>query len=433
MYNIDSIRPGLEYIEANLQTDINAAELAGAAGYSVWHYCELFRKVTGMSVARYVLKRRLDRALADIFGGMSAVDAALWYGFDTYAGFYKAFVKMYGCSPKKYLSIYGSHQSQTEVAFMFSKQQLTAVLANWDLQENTVIRDIYIQNGAKVAGNVWNVGTEYILKTGERSQILRNLEIAKALAAQGFAAAVPVLTKTGAEYAGGENIFVLTQRIDGEPLQNSERFGENCEKYGEKYGAAIAKLHNAIANIESEIEADEVNLLQHVKDWALPEVRKQNEQWKMGLTAEFFSDYIENFGELYPQLPKQLIHRDPNPGNILFSNGEITGFIDFDLAERNIRLWDICYCATGLLSEWRESEKNYDLWFTILGGILHGYDSENALTDAEKRAIYYVICSIMLICVAYFESVPEYSALAKTNREMLAFIVQNKGRISEVI
>jgi crossover junction endodeoxyribonuclease RuvC len=30
----------------------------------------------------------------------------LEYGFDTYAGFYRAFVKMYGCSPKKYLSIY---------------------------------------------------------------------------------------------------------------------------------------------------------------------------------------------------------------------------------------------------------------------------------------------------------------------------------------
>lgn len=27
-------------------------------------------------------------------------------GFDMYAGFYKIFVKEYGCSPKKYLVIY---------------------------------------------------------------------------------------------------------------------------------------------------------------------------------------------------------------------------------------------------------------------------------------------------------------------------------------
>jgi len=51
-----------------------------------------------------------------------------------------------------------------------------------------------------------------------------------------------------------------------------------------------------------------------------------------------FDDYIENFGALYGKLPKQLIHRDPNPSNILFEGDEVSGFIDFDLSEINIRL-----------------------------------------------------------------------------------------------
>lgn len=38
--------------------------------------------------------------------GKKAIDVAFTYGFSTYAGFYKAFVKEYGSSPKKYLTIY---------------------------------------------------------------------------------------------------------------------------------------------------------------------------------------------------------------------------------------------------------------------------------------------------------------------------------------
>jgi len=46
---------------------------------------------------------RLDAALQEMAMGAKAVDVAFDYGFDTYAGFYKAFVRMYGISPKKYL------------------------------------------------------------------------------------------------------------------------------------------------------------------------------------------------------------------------------------------------------------------------------------------------------------------------------------------
>jgi len=101
----EAVRAALEYIEENLKTDITAEELAKMANYSTYHYYRLFSSVMGSSVAGYILKRRLDHALAEIACGRRATDVVYEYGFDTYAGFYKAFVKMYGCSPKKYLSI----------------------------------------------------------------------------------------------------------------------------------------------------------------------------------------------------------------------------------------------------------------------------------------------------------------------------------------
>ena len=102
MQPYDIVKLGIvDYIEKNLKTDITAEELANMAGYSVWHYHRLFAQVTGMSIAAYIGKIRLDKALDEIANRRRAVDVAFNYGFDTYARFYKAFVRMYGGSPKK--------------------------------------------------------------------------------------------------------------------------------------------------------------------------------------------------------------------------------------------------------------------------------------------------------------------------------------------
>jgi len=426
------IKAALEYIEQNLKTDITAEELAKMANYSTYHYYRLFSSVVGSSIASYILKRRLDHALAEIAGGCKAIDVVLEYGFDTYAGFYKAFVKMYGCSPKKYLSIYQDHKpKKPEVVNMYTKKELQNVLENWDIEKNLPVSDIYLSDGSKVSGNVWMVGSDYILKTGNREVLMKNLKISKELHKQGFSSSLPILTKTGEEYLDGKDVFILTRGIKGEPLPRSDRFGDNRIKFGEKYGRSIARLHKALKAIQKDVLPDEVNLYKNVMDWALPNVKQQNIQWNMGIADTIFDDYIENFGALYDKLPKQLIHRDPNPSNILFDNGEVSGFIDFDLSEINIRLWDVCYCATGILSE--GSDEAYEKWLDILGGILYGYDMEGKLTSEEKQAVFYVICSIQMICIAFFESNDIYRELSKINRQMLKFIIDNKENIMNLL
>jgi len=388
----DVIQPGLDYIEQNLRTTVTAGELAGMAGYSVWYYQRLFTQATGMPFAAYFAKRRLDRALREIMGGRRAIDAALDYGFDTYAGFYKAFVRTYGSSPK-------SIMKNKEKTAMYTEKELRAILANWDIPQDLPILDIYIMDGTAVSGNVWSVGEEYILKTGSREKTLRNMQVMKALSMQGFASATPILTKTSAEFLDGDTISVLTRGIKGAPLGKEDRWGDERRAFGVKYGQSIARLHNALATIEPGIQPYE-------------------------------NTY--RFGQLHDKLPRQLIHRDPNPSNILFHNGEVSGFIDFDFSQRSVRLFDPCYCATGLLSEWRGVDGIYSKWFDVLDGILRGYDSVNPLTVEEKQAVYDVLYGIMMICIAYFESKGEFKELAGTNREMLRFIVDKKERIQNV-
>lgn len=432
MQNADIIKSGINYIEQNLKADITPEELAQMVGYSVWHYQHLFVQVTGVPLAAYINRRRLDRALAEISVKRKAVDAALEYGFDSYAGFYKAFLRMYGCSPKKYLSLYGTHQSIWEVSDMFTEKELRKILTNWDIPQDLTINDVKIVDGTKTADNIWQIGKDYLLKTGDRVSLLRNIRVAKSLAVQGFAAAVPVATVKGDDFTEDKNNFVLIRKVKGEPLPKAERFGENCGDFGFKYGQSIARLHNVLAAVEKDIQPYEQNLFAHVTEWALPKVQKQNIQWDMGIPDGFFEDYTETFGGLFEKLPKQLVHRDPNPCNILFNGGDVSGFADFELSERNVRLWDPCYCATGILSEQRDVKNAYEKFPEILDAVLHGYDGVNPLTAEEKKAVYYVICSIQMICVAYFESTNEYKDLAKINREMLLYIIGQKNQIDNI-
>lgn len=432
MQNSDIIRSGIAYIEQNLKTDITSEELAQMAGYSVWHYQRLFAQVTGMTLSVYINRRRLDCALAEICAKRKAIDVAMEYGFNSYAGFYKAFLRMYGCSPKKYLSLYGTHQSTSEVFDMITETQLRKILTNWNIPQDMTISDVKIIDGAKTADGVWQIGNDYLLKTGDRAALLRNARIAKAMAAQGLDATVPLPTVKGGDFTDDKNCFVLIHRPNGKPLSKAERFGSECGEFGFKYGKSIAQLHNALATVEKDIQPFEQNLFTHVTEWAIPNVQKQNIQWNMGLPNSFFDEYIHNFGALFEKLPKQLIHRDPNPCNILFCSGDVSGFADFDLSERNVRLWDPCYCATGILSEQRNVGNAYDKFPVILENILHGYDSVNPLTVEEKQAVYYVLCSIQMICVAHFESINEYKDLAKINREMLLYIIERKNQINNI-
>ena len=414
------IKSGLAYIDQNLKTHITAEELADMAGYSVWHYCRLFNQATGMPVARYICKRRIDSALAEISAGRKAVDVVPEYGFDTYAGFYKAFVRMYGCSPKKYLSLYGNDEYEKQGGFdMITEPQLREILTNWNIPQDLPLRGVYFMGGEVLSDSDWILGDRYTLRTGEREKLLKDLRVEKALAEQGFTAG-PLTTKAGADFLEGERIFTLTHRAFGEPLPKAERFGKDSREFAFKYGQAIAKLNHALAAVEADIMPDEKNLYKIVMDWAMPEIKRQNKQYEMGLPESFFYDYAEIFGPLFGKLPKQLIHRNACPPFILFDGTEVSGFIGYDLSERSVRLFDPCYCATGILAEQTFAQKDvseiYEKWPLILKEILHGYNSISPLSAEEKQAVPYVIYSIQMIVIAYCEPQSELKELADTNR-----------------
>ena len=124
-----------------------------------------------------------------------------------------------------------------------------------------------------------------------------------------------------------------------------------------------------------------------------------------------------------------IIHRDPNPGNIICAADQ-WGFIDFELAERNARIYDPCYAATAVLPE-TFSDDN-DRWLETYRSIIWGYDSVARLTEQEKQAIPYVILANQFVCVAWFSQQDKYADIFETNKKMTLWLLDRFPILNDI-
>ena len=426
------MQSSLEYIEQNLKTDITADELAEMANYSVGHFCRLFAHAMDSTVASYILKRRLDHALAEISLGRKAIGVVLEYGFDTYAGFYKAFVKMYGCSPKKYLSSY----KKSEVFIMLGEKDIQAILGNWDIPAGVKIVDASTRNWktGEVEWQMWKIGDDYYLKTNERSIMVKNIRIAKALKKEGLTSEfLPIPTTAGNDYVEGTQIFLLTEKV-GEPLVTKPLSDEEIaaldyhDKRAEspyKLGQAIAKLHRALKTVQDDLKPYEGNKYRSGLD-AIPKVKEYLQKQGMTIDGNFFDDYTQSFGALYEKMPKQLIHGNPTGDTVVYENDNVVGIRGYEIYNLSlVRLFDLIWCAGEI------NVRSFDEYLSMIKEILRGYDSISPLTTEEKQAVYYMLCASAMDCIAYVDD--DTLDVLKRNLNVLVFLADNKGTFATLL
>lgn len=107
------IKNSIEFIEKHINEELTARVVANNAGYSLYHFCRLFKSCLGVSVMNYIRIRRLSLARSKLGKGMRVIDIALDYGFKTHSGFTKSFNKEYGLSPKKLIDNINSFKQST--------------------------------------------------------------------------------------------------------------------------------------------------------------------------------------------------------------------------------------------------------------------------------------------------------------------------------
>lgn len=426
----ERIQKVIDYIEDNLKAEITAAELSDMSGYSLFHFYRVFQSSVGMPVMQYIIRRRLLNAIYEIGSGHKKTDAALGYGFDTYAGFYKSFVRELGYTPAEYLRKFKVKKPYKinifqEEHIMVSNKKITELLTLWGLQDEKISDVVYGETG-QTSDTAKYVGEDYILKyTNNLGNVNKAIDISKALENVGLATLSVIPTLEGKDYIeNGELYFYLARKVKGDSILASKVYLDEYEKNARFIGEIIGQLDLALEKID--VVVDEADTFAAARDFALPKLKEM-----LPIEDNFANKYLNTMEDLYPKLPRQIIHRDPNPSNIIVS-GDKWGFIDFDLSERNVRIYDPCYAATAILSESFEdgNEDKLSRWISIMKEILTGYDTVVHLSDEEKKAVPYIILSNQFISTAWFADKDKYKDIYDVNVKMTKWIIKNIDRIS---
>jgi Ser/Thr protein kinase RdoA (MazF antagonist) len=279
---------------------------------------------------------------------------------------------------------------------------------------------------AWISNNSWDITDEYILKIYEkREELKRSIVLLEALKDIGMPVAEIVPVIEGDMYLERESVYYLmTRKLPGSSMVN---LSEEPEQIYSRMGKVIGKLHAALRELEGHIDFWDNSLFSEMKGWIPENLCKSD--WKY-IGKKDYQETVNTLAAVYEELPKQLIHRDVHFGNFLFEQGEFTGYIDFDLSQKNIRIFDIAYFLSGLLCD----EKNYgadrENWFSLVKWVINGYEESMPLETAEKVYLSTVMECIEILFTGYFLSVEE-DRLAKDSAQLFYFIKANANKIRE--
>lgn len=95
--NLNSV---FDFIEKNLENDINLESLSQILGTNEDTFKRIFALICGMSVTEYIKKRRLTICASDL-KTMPIIDVAVKFGYDSEAGFSRAFKNFHGILPSE--------------------------------------------------------------------------------------------------------------------------------------------------------------------------------------------------------------------------------------------------------------------------------------------------------------------------------------------
>ncbi|MCR4566844.1 MAG: AraC family transcriptional regulator [Pseudobutyrivibrio sp.] len=92
----------IQYIETHIDENLSLDNLAEKFHINKFHISHVFTDINGLSLHKYIIKKRLEMCKDAILSGADISTVSQNYGFSDYSVFYRAFVKEYGKSPKKY-------------------------------------------------------------------------------------------------------------------------------------------------------------------------------------------------------------------------------------------------------------------------------------------------------------------------------------------
>ena len=91
------------FIAANKKEALSLAQVANAAGASIFHFCKVFKKTTGLKFTDYLARVRLEDARHQLLNPNKRVsEVAYDVGFQSLTQFNRMFKRVFGQSPSEF-------------------------------------------------------------------------------------------------------------------------------------------------------------------------------------------------------------------------------------------------------------------------------------------------------------------------------------------
>lgn len=264
---------------------------------------------------------------------------------------------------------------------------MKALLKNWNIEAGTV---------EQIYETAWDVDGKYILKRyTDAAALTQSVRIMEQLKSLGVPVAGIVETADGTKFREKDcAVWFLTEKLSGKHPEDIREDG-----LAFRVGEVIGQLHLAFQQCEAELKLRDNSILAEMEGWIRDELEKDS--WQL-ISGEYYDAILEELRTINPRLPRQLIHRDMHFGNFLFDGDKLTGYIDFDLSQKNIRIFDVCYFLAGQLTGEMGQQITDEEWLHAVNETLNGYGSKLPLVAGERRAAFLVMQGIELLFAAYF-------------------------------
>jgi AraC-like DNA-binding protein len=96
---------------------LSLADVAKASGASVFHFCKVFKKTTGMTFTEYVGRVRLEDAKTQLLNPSRRIsEIAYDVGFQSLTQFNRTFKRVFGQSPTEFRSHLGTKKRRAGAA-----------------------------------------------------------------------------------------------------------------------------------------------------------------------------------------------------------------------------------------------------------------------------------------------------------------------------
>ncbi|GAA0378414.1 helix-turn-helix domain-containing protein [Bacillus horti] len=92
----------IDWIEDHLKNEFSLEDLASYMGYSPYYCSFKFHQVTGISIRRYILLRKLYLSTEDLENKRRIIDIALDYNYSSQEAYSRSFKAVFGVSPREF-------------------------------------------------------------------------------------------------------------------------------------------------------------------------------------------------------------------------------------------------------------------------------------------------------------------------------------------